>query len=129
MIVLDTHAWIWWLTSPHKLGRRAALAIKTATRIGVSAISPWEVAMKSEAGKLRFDRPYPVWIEDALMLDPRVELLAITPRIAVAAVQLSWDHGDPADRLIVATARTCDASLVTADARIADARLVRSVWD
>lgn len=128
MIVLDTHAWLWWLTKPDKLGRAGARAIDRATRVGVAAISPWEIAMKAQAGKLRFDRPYPVWLEQALVSDPRIELLALTPRIAVEAVQLGWDHLDPADRLIVATARVHDAKLVTADERILEAKLVRCVW-
>jgi PIN domain nuclease of toxin-antitoxin system len=60
VIVLDTHAWVWWLTKPERLGRRAARAIEKADRVGVPAICVWEVAMKAEARKLRFDRPYDV---------------------------------------------------------------------
>src|SRR5581483_8210403 len=51
-------------------------------------------------------RPYDVWLEEALSDDPRIELLPPLPRIAVDAVQLSWSHGDPADRFIVSMART-----------------------
>ena len=83
MIVLDTHAWVWWQTKPEKLGRAAARTITKAARIGVPAICAWEVAMKAEAGKLRFDRPYDVWIDEALADDPRVELLHLSPRISV----------------------------------------------
>lgn len=72
MIVLDTHAWLWWLTKPEKLGRAAARTLERATRVGIAAISPWEIAMKAEAGKLRFDRPYAVWLEEALLCDPRI---------------------------------------------------------
>jgi PIN domain nuclease of toxin-antitoxin system len=129
VIVLDTHAWVWWLTKPDKLGRKAARAIDKADRIGVSAISVWEVAAKAEAKQLRFDRPYDVWVDAALVEDPRLELLHMLPRICVDAVRLPWPHRDPADRFIVATARAHDASLVTADERIQDSRLVRCVWD
>lgn len=129
MIVLDTHAWVWWLTKPDKVGRRARRALDKAARVGVPAICPWEVAAKAEAGKLRFDRPYETWIDAALTEDPRVELLHLTPRISVAAVRLSWAHRDPADRFIVATARAHEAPLVTSDERIHDARLVRCLWD
>jgi PIN domain nuclease of toxin-antitoxin system len=128
MIVLDTHAWIWWLTNPQKLGRRAARAIDRADRIGVPAICPWEVAAKAEAGKLRFDRPYDVWIEDALREDDRVELLPLLPRVAVESVRLAWEHRDPADRLIVATARLLSAPLATADERIEESGLVTCTW-
>ena len=129
MIVLDTHAWVWWLTKPEKLGKKGARAIGKAPRVGIPAISVWEVAMKHEAGTLRFDRPLAVWMDEALAEDPRIEVLPMLPRIAIEAAQLSWAHGDPADRFIVATARAHGAPLVTADARIQDSRLVRCVWD
>ena len=129
MIVLDTHAWVWWLSKPDKLGKKATRAVKRAERIGVPAICVWEVAMKVRAAKLRFDRPTSVWIEQALSIDPRLELLPLSPRIAVTAAELEWQHGDPADRLIVATASVYQAQLVTVDERIADSNLVRCVWD
>lgn len=129
MIVLDTHAWVWWLTKPNKLGKKAARAVDRADRIGVPAISVWEVATKAQAGKLKFDRPYDLWIDEALTEDPRVELLHLLPRISVDAVRLSWGHRDPADRFIVATARAHDAVLVTADEEIRGSGLVRCVWD
>lgn len=129
MIVLDTHAWVWWMASRAKLGKKAARAIDRAARIGVPAISVWEVAMKAEARQLKFDRPYETWIDDALSLDPRVELLQLQPAISVGAVKLPWKHGDPADRLIVATALAYEAPLATADERIHDSALVRCVWD
>jgi len=128
VIVLDTHAWLWWLSTPAKLGKRAARAIDKADRIGVPAISVWELAMKVEARKLKLDRAYEAWVDDALAEDPRVELLHLLPRIAIDASRLSWDHGDPADRFIVATARAYDAPLVTADERIQESGLVRCVW-
>ena len=129
MIVLDTHVWVWSLTKPEKLPKRAARILAKADRIGVPAICVWEVAMKAEAGKLRFDRPYHAWMDMALAIDPRQEVCALSPRIAVVSAQLSWEHNDPADRLIVATARVLDAPLLTADERIHDAGLVRCVWD
>ena len=129
MIVLDTHVWVWWLAKPDKIPRKCARAIEKASRIGIPAICPWEVAMKAEGGRLKFDRPYDIWIEEALTLDPRVELLPILPRIAIEAVRLSWNHADPADRFIVATARAHDAPLATSDSRIHDAKLVRCVWN
>lgn len=129
MIVLDTHAWIWWLTAPNKLGRKATRSIKKANRIGVSAISVWEIAMKAKRGKLRFDRPYAIWLDEALAADERIELLPLIPRISVEAVEFNWDHADPADRLIVASAKVHAAPLITADERIIEAGLVQCVWD
>lgn len=129
MIVLDTHAWIWWLTKPDRLGKKAARAIERAAQVGIPAICVWEVAMKASVGELKFSRPYDIWIEEALAADRRIELLHLLPRIAVASVELSWAHQDPADRIIVATARTHNAPLITADARITDSDLVRCVWE
>lgn len=127
--MIDTHAWVWWQTKPEKLGRGAARAIKRAERTGVPAICASEVAMKAEAGKLRFDRPYDVWIDAALADDPRVELLHLSPRISVDATRLPWAHRDPADRFVVATARVHDAPLVSADETIRESRLVKCIWD
>jgi PIN domain nuclease of toxin-antitoxin system len=129
MIVIDTHVWVWWTSKPEKLPPKARRVLDKADRIGISAISVWEVAIKAQSGKLRFDRPFPVWIDEALGLDPRTELLPLLPRISVDAVQFSWRHSDPADRFIVATARAHHAPLVTADDRIRESGLVRCVWD
>lgn len=129
MIVLDTHAWVWWTSKPEKLAKRAARAIDKADKIGICAISVWEIAMKAELGKLKFDRPYDAWIDAALEDDPRTELLHLSPRVSVAAVRLSWKHTDPADRFIVATARVHEAHLVTSDERIRASGMVRCVWD
>jgi PIN domain nuclease of toxin-antitoxin system len=129
VIVLDTHVWVWWLSKPEKITRKAERAITKADRIGVPAICAWEVAMKAEAKKLRFDRPYEVWIEEALTADARIELVPLLPRMSVEAVRLSWDHPEPADRMIVASARVLEAPLITSDQTIHEARLVRCIWD
>jgi PIN domain nuclease of toxin-antitoxin system len=129
MIVLDTHAWVWWLAKPERLGKKATRALKKAPRIGIPAICVWEVAMKARTGKLKFDRPASLWIDHALSTDNRVELLALGPRVAIGAAELEWEHGDPADRFIVATARLYDCQLATSDTAIADSGLVRCVWD
>jgi PIN domain nuclease of toxin-antitoxin system len=129
VIVLDTHAWVWHLTKASRVGRKGARAIDKADRIGIPSISIWEIAAKAEAGKWKFDRPYEIWIDEALAQDPRFELLHLLPRISIEAVRLAWNHGDPADRFIVATARAHSAALVTADERIRECGLVRCLWD
>ena len=129
MIVLDTHAWVWWMTKPERLGKKARRAVERAPKVGVPCICPWEVAVKAQAGKLRFDRPYELWIDEALAVDTRVEILALLPSIAVGAAQLSWEHADPADRFIVATARIHQAKLITADEQMHRSNLVSCVWD
>ena len=129
VIVLDTHAWVWWLTKPEKIPAKAMRALRKTPRIGIAAISVWEIAAKAERGKLKFNRPYDLWLEEALTVDPRAELLHLSPRISIEAARLSWEHGDPADRFIVSTARAYDASLVTADEAIHDSGLIRCIWD
>ena len=129
MIVLDTHAWVWWQGRRAKLGRSAARAIDRADRIGIPAIVVWEVANKADRRRIDLDRPYDLWIDEALAQDRRVEVLPLAPRISIEAARLSWEHRDPADRLIVATARVHAAPLVTSDEAIHESGLVRCVWD
>jgi PIN domain nuclease of toxin-antitoxin system len=129
VIVLDSHAWVWWLTKPEKLGRKALRSLEKASHIGLPAICVWEIAMKAHLGRLKFDRPYDLWTDEALACDPRLEVLPLAPRISLASVKLSWAHSDPADRIIVATAQAYEAPLLTADQTIQESGLVRCVWD
>ena len=118
MIILDTHAWIWWVSDPGRLGRKATRVIRSARALGVAAISCWEVATLVEKGRIRLDRSPLDWIEEALAL-PRVELFPLTPAVAVRAAQLGPAFpGDPADRLIAATALIQSAPLVTKEVRV-----------
>ncbi|HVO49911.1 MAG TPA: type II toxin-antitoxin system VapC family toxin [Thermoanaerobaculia bacterium] len=129
MILLDTHAWIWWAAeTPRRLTARARRAIAESPSIAVSAISPWEVAMLVAKGRLELDRDVLVWIRQALAL-PRVTLVPLTPEIAVRSTRLGAGFpGDPADRIIVASARELGASLVTKDQVLRRAEGVRTVW-
>lgn len=128
MIVLDTHAWIWWAADARRLPPAARHAIDQADAVGVCAISLWEVAMLVAKGRLEFDRETVTWLKQALAL-PRVELLPLTPVLAVDAARLPDTFpGDPADRLIVASARQARAPLVTRDARIRACDAVTTVW-
>ncbi|WP_437654876.1 type II toxin-antitoxin system VapC family toxin [Sorangium sp. So ce1182] len=126
MIVLDTHAWFWLVASPDRLSEQAADAIDRADRLGVSAVSCWEIAMLAEKGRVELDRPAQRWLEDALASSGTL-LLPIDPAIAALAARLPL-HGDPADRLIVATAMTANAELITKDHQIRSARLVPTIW-
>lgn len=128
MTVLDTHAWLWWVSKDAKLGRAAAAEIRRARRIGVCAISCLEVATAVAKGRIQLDRDPLAWMQQALALE-RVELLPVSPAIAVQATQLGREfHGDPADRLIVATALLEAATLVTKDDRIRSYPAVTTVW-
>lgn len=128
MIVLDTHAWLWWVSDPTKLGRAGRREIQRASRIGVPVICALEVAVSSVRGRLSLDRPPLEWLQAALAL-PRVEALALTPAIAVRAAELPASFpGDPADRLITASAMLHSAMLITRDERIQAFEGVRCVW-
>ena len=118
MIVLDTHVWLWWQSAPEKLSRPAARAIERADRIGVCTISAWEVATLVERRRIALDRDVRVWIDHALAQE-RVEPLPMTTGAAVDAALLPRGFGgDPADRIIYATARRAPASVVTRDERM-----------
>jgi len=128
VIVLDTHAWIWSVSKPSKLSRAARRRIGADTRIGVPAISCLEVATLVAKGRISLDREPLEWLEQALALS-KIELLPLTPAIAVKATQLGNDFpGDPADRIIAATSILESAPLVTKDSRIRDYAAVNAVW-
>ncbi len=131
MILLDTHVLLWLSAEPKKLSRKAASAIRRSLRsggIGVASISLWEIAMLLESGRLRA----PGTIEHAigLLLEKTgVAVLDITPEVAALAVQFPASFpGDPADRLIAGTARARSIPLLTADERIRESPLVKTIW-
>ena len=98
--------------------RRTVLDAWRDDEVGVSAITPWEIALLVEKGRLRLVREVSGWL-DAALAAPGVRLLPIEPGVALDSVRLPGAfHADPADRLIVATARRWSAPLITADAAI-----------
>ena len=128
MIVLDTHALLWWVSDPTQLGRAGRRELAAARRIGVSAMSCYEIALLAARSRILLDREALVWLDEVLSL-PRVELLQLTPAIAVQAAQLGGAFpGDPGDRIITATAIALEAPLVTKDRCIRDSGAVRTIW-
>lgn len=133
MIVLDTHAWVWWLADPAKLAPRARRAVDRAVRggdgVAVSAISVWEVAMLVERGRLALTVDVAEWLQLAEAV-PGVRFVPVDNAIALRAVRLpDFPHPDPADRLIAATALGAGGSLVTADRRLRSYKPLKTVWD
>jgi PIN domain nuclease of toxin-antitoxin system len=130
-IVLDTHAWIWWVSKDRRLSRRARTAIERAASRGelyVSIFSIWEMAKKVEKGQLALDRPIDEWLDAALEVEG-LQVSDLTRSIVVDSCQLPQPfHGDPADQLIVATARSLSATLVTKDVRLRDYSHARTIW-
>lgn len=129
MIVLDTHAWLWWLTAPERLSDTARDAIDQATGIGVSTMSAWEIAMLTARGRISLDRDVSLWVRQGLA-DARIESLAPSPEVAVAAGLLDAKSfpGDPADRLIYATSRSVGATLITRDEAIRAFDPASTLW-
>ena len=117
VVVLDTHAVLWWQAESDRLSRTARQRIENASTRLVSPVSFWEIAMMIEKGRVRLDRPTPAWVNDFLATD-RVAVAELTPAVAVQAAELTGFHGDPADRIIVASAISAGVPLVTKDAQI-----------
>lgn len=123
MIVLDTHVLVWMLEDDPRLGVEARAAIEHAAGgdgVLISAITPWEIAMLVQKGRLALEQDVGMWLEAVLAL-PAIRLAPLEPSIAVDSVRLPGAlHADPADRLIIATARHLGVPLVTADRAILD---------
>jgi PIN domain nuclease of toxin-antitoxin system len=129
VIVLDTHAWLWWLAAPGRLSDAARKAIDQASSIGVSTLSAWEIATLVTRGRMSLDRDLSLWVRQGLA-DARVESLAPSAAVAVAAGLLDARSfpGDPVDRLIYATARSAGATLITRDEAIRAFDSVSTLW-
>jgi PIN domain nuclease of toxin-antitoxin system len=117
MILLDTQALIWWIEESGHLSARAAAAIEGRGPALVSPISFWELAVLVDRGRVSVDRDLSRWCQD-LLTSATVEVATLTPFAAVAAARLPEFHGDPADRLIYATARELGVTLVSKDTKI-----------
>jgi PIN domain nuclease of toxin-antitoxin system len=119
--LLDTHILVWLLEDSVRIGESVHAQIQQAAdedSLFVSAITPWEIAMLVAKGRLRLGQDVAEWLKAALSL-PGIRLEPLSPVIAVASTRLPWEvHPDPADRILLATARQLDATLVTADERI-----------
>jgi PIN domain nuclease of toxin-antitoxin system len=121
-LLLDTHCWVWMqfgLQEP--FSARGLVTLREAAahaRLLVSVISVWEVALLESKGRIRLWMDCETWVRQALVT-PGLTLAPLTPEIAIASTRLPGDlHGDPADRLIVATARAHGATLLTKDTKI-----------
>ena len=120
MIVLDTHIWVWWVHNDAQLTdeHREIIQKYEDEGLGVSIFSCWEVAKLVELKKLILHCPIDEWLKTALGY-PGIRLLDLTTEIVVDSTQLPGEfHRDPADQIIVATARVYNCPLLTADRKI-----------
>lgn len=118
LILLDTHALIWLMFGDQKMGLSARDAVRMACGENatiISAITPWEIGLLVSKARVDLFRDVLAWVRDAISL-PGVRLVPLDPEIAIASTRLPFEmHADPADRILVATARHLGATLVTAD--------------
>ena len=119
ILLLDTHVWIWLVEGvANRFGRTALRRIERASaggRLRLSVISVWEVAMLHTKGRVHCLPTLDDWVDKNLRA-PGLQLSDLTPQIAVDSSRLpGLAHGDPADRIIIATARRLPATLVTRD--------------
>lgn len=122
LLLLDTHVWLWFaLGDTGRLSAPVRKKIEAAAhggKLAVSAISVWEIGMLEAKGRIVLGSPCEKWVATALVL-PGLRLIGLEPEIAVASSRLPGEmHGDPADRMLAATARARDAVLATADERL-----------
>jgi PIN domain nuclease of toxin-antitoxin system len=131
-MLLDTHAFVWWVASPDRLPRRARARLDGAVAEGdalrVSSISAWEVAMLVARGRLTLTMAVDAWIAAAEAL-PFLEFIPVDNVIALRAVALPDSlPRNPADRIIAATALGLGATLVTGDRRLWGHAPLSTLW-
>jgi len=119
VILLDTCALIWWTLDPDQLSAKARRACDSIITRGalVSSISFWEIGIKIKKKKLEAGISLREYMERIRSMGT-VTIVPVDERIWLASIELDWDHADPADRVIVSTARIHKASIVTSDAII-----------
>jgi PIN domain nuclease of toxin-antitoxin system len=129
MIVLDTHVLVWLAVAPERLGDSASEALEDETDRAISTISAQEIAYLVMRRRMELDRPVATWIADVLGSH---DVRAIAPTVAIAVRAGSLDAarfpGDPADRLIYATALEHIARVVSADERLRAVDPARVIW-
>ena len=128
MLILDTHVWWWALSEPGHLSVVAGEVIDSVPRdqLAISSISIWELSLLFSRGKIELKVAPEEWFEAALQ---RVEVIPLSPTITLGAYRLPGEfHRDPADRMIVATARCLGGRLVSKDRAIRNYEFVETVW-
>lgn len=131
MIVLDTHVWIWFISNPENLSKKAEKAISTAVKdksVLISSISSWELAFLVQKKRLKLTLEITDWIAKSEGL-PFIRFVPVTNSIAVKSVNLPTPfHPDPADRIIIATALSVGAPLVTKDKKLLEYSSIKTIW-
>jgi PIN domain nuclease of toxin-antitoxin system len=117
MILLDTNALFFWTLDPKALSQKAANAIQDAEIVHISSISIWEIGIKVKRGKLTLPLSLREYVEKLNHIG-RFKILPVDEAVWLKNIELEWEHNDPADRTIVATAEILACSLASSDAAI-----------
>lgn len=129
--LLDTHTWVWWNMRPQNLSQKVAQLIEDEdgyAELLLSAISVWEFSKLLEKEKIGISCKPEEWINAALEM-PKLRFVHLAPVIAYGSTVLPKPfHDDPADQIVVATAREENATILTKDQRILNYPYVNSVW-
>lgn len=129
--VLDTHVWVWWHMHPKELSKRVRAIISHPDQyeeLLLSAISPWEFSKLLEKKRIGISCDPEEWIREALEMS-KLRLVPLTPTLSYRSTTLPPPfHEDPADQIIVATAREEKATVLTKDKLIREYTHVRTVW-
>ena len=130
-LVLDTHVWIWWNMQPDKLSDKVASLLADPSlysELLLSAISPWEFSKLLEKGRIGISCSPEEWLSEAMNMT-KLRLVPLTPTIAYRSTSLPQPfNGDPADQIIVATAREENATVLSKDRIVRNYKHVRSLW-
>ena len=131
MIVLDTHVWVWFVSNPEMLSRKARASVDQAMQekgILISSISAWEVALLAANNRLQLTMDVADWITKSESL-PFIQFVPVDNSIAIKSVNLTQPlHNDPADRIIIATALKAGVPVVTKDEKILNYPHVKTIW-
>ena len=129
MVTLDTHALLWWTLDPEKLSPKAVAICGQIEERGsyVSAISIWELGVKIRNGKLDIGMSIREYVEKLKRLGC-VEIVPVDEIVWIRSLELDWEHRDPADRVIVATALMRGTPLLTKDEVIHASMQLECVW-
>ncbi|SAL84022.1 twitching motility protein PilT [Caballeronia choica] len=131
MIVLDTHVLLWWVSGEVQLSKKAKAAIERERSEGeliVSSISAWEISLLVKRERLSISTDVNSWLATVNEIEA-LRFVPVDNEIALKAVELPGEfHKDPADRMIVATARALAAPLITKDQKIRDYAHVKTIW-
>lgn len=126
--LLDTHAWIWWNQSEERLTQRVKDIISGQNELYLSDISAWEFCKLVEKGKIEISVDTHFWVNEALKMKS-LKTIRMTPEITCQSTLLPQPfHNDPADQIIVATARVIGATLLSKDERIINYKHVKTIW-